>query len=175
MKNAVKQFGWSLCGVLLAFVALAPSAFAENDRTHPAESHENLFSVNPFGYVFEWYNVEYEHKLATNSTLGFTSSYWTPDRDRVLAGNAIFRFYPQGIAFKGFYMGGRAGAFQISDSDDDGTFFGAGIELGYTWLMGANQNWYLGLGGGVTRIFGGDLDGSTLIPQIRLINFGYSF
>jgi hypothetical protein len=49
------------------------------------------------------------------------------------------------------------------------------MEIEYTWLMGSQENWYLGLGAGVTRIFGGDLDGSTVIPQIRFVPFGYAF
>jgi len=170
-----KQFGLLLGTAMLTLVGAAPPAVAQETEPDVAASHRQLISANPFGYVFQWFNVEYEHKLRSNSTLGFTASYATPDDDSIGAGNAIFRFYPQGTAFRGLYLGGRTGAYYVNDSDDNGVFFGAGLEIGYTWLMGSQKNWYLGLGAGVTRIFGRDLDGSGVIPQIRFVNFGYSF
>jgi len=66
------------------------------------------------------------------------------------------------------------GAYYLNEGYDNGTFFGAGVELGYTWLMGANKNWYLGMGVGVTRLLGG-LSDSFTFPQVRLVNFGYAF
>ena len=158
---------------IVAVVSATPAAVAQ--VVHPAASHQQLISANPFGFVFEWSNVEYERRLGASTTFGFTGSYATPDRDSFGAANAIFRFYPQGVAFKGLYFGGRTGAYYVNDLDDDGVFFGAGLEIGYSWLMGKNKNWYLGMGAGVTRIFGGDLDGSAVIPQIRFVNFGYAF
>lgn len=158
-----------------SLVAGASSALAQETEGDPATGHENLVTANPFGFVFEWYNVELEHKLSANTSLGFTASYISPGHDSLATGNAIFRFYPQGTAFKGFYFGGRAGAYFVDDFPDNGTFFGTGLEIGYTWLMGANKNWYLGMGAGVTRIFGGEFDGSAVVPQVRFVNFGYAF
>lgn len=150
------------------------AAAAQQGDTDPAASHQQLVSSNPFGFVFEWYNVEYERKITPGTSLGFTASYATPSDERIGAGNAILRFYPQGTAFKGLYLGGRAGAYYVDDADDNGVFFGAGVEIGYTWLLGKRKNWYIGLGGGVTRVFGLS-GGDALIPQIRFVNFGYSF
>lgn len=163
------------CAVLFATLNTTPFAVAGDDTPIPADSHQQLLSANPFGPLFEWYNVEYERRLNPNTSVGFTASYVTPGNDSLGIANAIVRFYPQGTAFKGFYIGGRTGAYHVSDFDDDGFLFGAGLEIGYTWLMGSRKNWYLGVGAGFTRLFGGDLDGSAVIPQLRLINFGYSF
>lgn len=162
-----------LAGVLLAISATMVTAQEADKATELPQ--RNLITANPFGYVFEWYNVEYERAMSPRTTLGFTGSTASPGNDRLAAGNAIFRFYPQGKAFSGFYLGGRTGAYYIDSLDDNGVFFGAGLEIGYTWLMGSRKNWYLGLGAGVTRIFGGELDGSGVIPQVRLVNFGYAF
>jgi len=163
-----------LVATMLLALGRGSFAAAQEADTDPAASHEQLFSVNPFGYVFEWYNVEYERKIQPGTSLGFTASYATPSDERLGAANAILRFYPQGTAFKGFYVGGRTGAYYVNDIDDDGVFFGAGVEIGYTWLLGANKNWYIGMGGGVTRIFGAT-DGPSVIPQLKFVNFGYSF
>jgi hypothetical protein len=168
-----KRLGLLLGAAILTLVGATPSATAQETESNAATSHTNLITANPFGYVFQWFNVEYEHKLGADKTLGFTGSYATPDDDSLGAVNAIFRFYPQGTAFKGLYLGGRTGAYYVNDFEDNGTFFGAGLEIGYTWLMGSNKNWYLGLGAGVTRIFGAD--GSSVIPQVRFVNFGYAF
>ena len=148
---------------------------AQPADTNPALAHEQLISVNPFGYVFQWYNVEYERKFRSNATYGVTASYATPDDDSIGATNVIARLYPGGVAFSGLYIGGRMGAVYVNDFDDNGVFLGTGIEMGYTWLLGEDKNWYIGMGAGVTRIFGGDLDGSAVVPQVRFINFGYSF
>ena len=159
----------------VCLAAIATPITAQETEPSAADAHQHLITTNPFGPIFEWYNVEYERKIRHNTSVGFTASYITPGNDSLGTANAILRFYPQGTAFKGFYLGGRTGAYRVNDFDDDGTFFGAGLEIGYTWLMGRGQNWYLGVGAGFTRIFGGDLDGSAVIPQLRLINFGYSF
>jgi hypothetical protein len=166
-----RVFGFSI----LALAASATFARAQEADTAAVGQQQNLITANPFGYVFGWYNVEYEREVGSGKTLGFTASTASPGNDRVVAGNAIFRFYPQGNAFRGLYLGGRTGAYYVDELFDEGVFFGAGFEIGYTWLMGARKNWYLGLGAGVTRIFGGEVDGSGVIPQVRLVNFGYSF
>jgi hypothetical protein len=93
--------------------------------------------------------------------------------------NGFYRFYPQGAALSGFYIGGRLAYHRVDDDfddDDEGNAFGVGFDLGYTWLLGADRNFYIGLGIGATRLFGGDIDGDrVVIPSIRLINIGFAF
>jgi hypothetical protein len=175
MKNNFAQSAFLLGLALLFLEGAVPSAAAQSTKIDPAGSHQRLISMNPFGYVFEWYNIEYEQRVGSSTTLGFTGSFATPSNATFGGANALFRFYPQGMAFKGLYVGGRTGVYYLNDMNDNGTVFGAGLEIGYTWLMGARKNWYLGLGLGLTRIFGGDLDGSAVIPQARFVNFGYAF
>jgi hypothetical protein len=48
--------------------------------------------------------------------------------------------------------------------------------VGYNWLLGANRNFYIGMGIGAIRLFGGDLgDSSETIPTLRLLNIGWAF
>jgi hypothetical protein len=90
--------------------------------------------------------------------------------------NAFYRYYPQGAALTGFYFGGRAGGYSVSDSNEDNTVFGFGLEVGYNWLLGANRNFYIGLGIGAIRLVGADLeDASATIPTLRLLNIGWAF
>ena len=167
-----------------AMMTLAPVSFAQSrdvnestgtsDPSEPAHTHEQLVSANPLLILRDWPNMEYERCLSSHTTLGVAGSY-VDLGDRYGAASVFVRYYPQGRVFRGWYVGGRTGASFIHDLDDDGFFFGAGVEFGYTWLLGKKENVYLGLGGGITRIFGGDLDGVNLIPQLRLVHIGLTF
>ena len=76
----------------------------------------------------------------------------------------------------GFYRGGRLGVHRGTVHKDEGHTFGLGIDIGYAWLLGANQNFYIGLGIGATRFFGGDLkEDRVVLPSIRLLNIGFAF
>jgi hypothetical protein len=88
----------------------------------------------------------------------------------------LFRFYPQGAALSGLFVGGRAGVHRVSDDDESAIAFGTGFELGYNWLLGADRDFDISIGIGATRLFGADLEGdSVTIPQRRLVNIGYAF
>ena len=88
----------------------------------------------------------------------------------------FFRYYPQGAALTGFYVGGRTGYHRASDYDDSGSAFGLGIDIGYSWLLGESRSFYVGLGLGASRLFGNDLaDGSVTIPTLKLVNIGIAF
>jgi hypothetical protein len=93
----------------------------------------------------------------------------------------LVRYYPQGAALKGFFLGGRTGVYHVAHDDDridddQATFFGAGFELGYTWLMGRQQRIGVSLGAGANRLFGADLDGASLtLPTVRLVHVGIAF
>ncbi len=136
-----------------------------------------VISVNPFGVVFEWFNVEYERRLSPTATLGAAFSYLPggDGDDHYVSGNALLRYYPQGRALSGFFFGGRAGVYDVNDGGTDDLFFGAGFEVGYTWLLGVNDGFALSLGAGASRIFGATGDVPEAIPTIRLINVGLGF
>jgi len=53
------------------------------------------------------------------------------------------------------------------------TFGGLGFDLGYTWLLGAQERVGVSIAAGATRLFGSELDGATVtLPSIRLVNIG---
>jgi hypothetical protein len=137
-----------------------------------------VVSANPFGLMFGWFNVEFERALTPSSTWGASASWFSLDADAFdyVNANAIARYYPSGAALRGFYLGGRGGVYRVSDAAASAVFFGAGFELGYTWLLGAREHVGISLGAGATRLFGGELDGATLtIPTLRLVNVGIAF
>jgi hypothetical protein len=168
-----------LSAFMAAFVGVAAPVFAQGDLPVPVP-HNQLVSANPFGLIFGWFNAEYERQLTPATTWGLSGSMLDIGTFEYRNGNALLRYYPQGAALKGFFLGSRAGVYRVAHDDDsvdnDATFVGAGFELGYTWLMGREQRIGVSLGAGASRLFGSDLDGASLtIPTIRLVNVGIAF
>jgi hypothetical protein len=158
--------------------AIPAKAQAQEAGTRSPVPHDQAISANPFLILFEWFNMEYERKISPTSTLGVGGSRFSLEGgDESYTGlNGFFRYYPQGAALSGFSLGGRLGFHSVSDDDDEGNAFGLGVDIGYSWLLGSKRNFYIGLGIGATRLFGGDIEeGRVVIPSIRLVNLGFAF
>jgi len=163
-------------GLVAAAVLLAPLTAIAQDSPPVAVPHRQTVSTNPFGLMFEWFNAEYERTLTARTTWGVSASYLGLDGFDYANGNVVFRFYPQGSALQGFFVGSRTGVFRVSADDEAATLFGAGFEVGYNWLLGSDRNFDVSIGVGATRLFGGALAGApVVIPSIRLLNLGISF
>ena len=158
-----------LCGLLTVF--LAPGVGAQEPGTRVPVPHQQQITANPFGLIFGWFNAEYERKLSEDWSLGLGGSYLSLDDDDFGSANGVFRYYPQGAALTGFYIGPRVGVYRVNEfrreAENSG---GAGFELGYTWLLGANRNFSVSLGAGATKLFTGEV-----VPNIRLVNIGWAF
>ena len=96
----------------------------------------------------------------------------------------LLRWYPQQSALEGFYLGARAGAFGVrtytyesrSYREHTSVLPGAGVELGYNWLLGPRRNVSVGTGFGLNRIAAGHDSYSvpSVLPGLRL-NIGIAF
>lgn len=140
--------------------------------------HNQVLSANPFLLLGEWANVEFEREITPASTIGLAGSWvsFNEGDEAYKSLNGFYRYYPQGAALAGFYLGGRFGVHRVSDRYDEGHAFGLGIDVGYSWVMGAKRHFYLGLGIGATRLFGGDVEGGRVVlPSVRLLNVGVAF
>jgi hypothetical protein len=95
------------------------------------------------------------------------------------SGSLLLRWYPQGAALDGFYLGARTGAYRfVNYRDDSSVSPGVGLELGYAWLFGANRNVSVGLCVGLTRLFGSGANGydsPQILTNVRLANVGIAF
>jgi hypothetical protein len=159
----------------LVLVGVSP-AFAQEGTRTPVPHHQAL-SANPFGSMFGWFNADYERKINESNTWGASGSTLSVGGGvDYFNAQLAYRYYPQGAALTGFYIGGRGGLHSVDVDHESGRFFGLGFELGYNWLFGARRNVSLGMGAGATRLFGGALNGASLtIPTVRLVNVGIAF
>lgn len=139
---------------------------------------KNVISANPFGLLLEFFNGEYERVVSESSTAGVGGSYFTDEDVEYVNADAFFRFYPQGDPLNGWAFGGKAGVTSI---DEVGTYFGFGFDVNRSWLLGRNNNFYVGVGFGLKRLLGvSDEDDPTgdllkFIPTIRIVNVGFAF
>lgn len=160
------------CGVLLALgCGTVASAQAQDGNASP---YQQVVSANPFGLLLNLFNSEYERIVTASSTAGLGgSAYFGADDDYVNA-DGFWRYYPQGDPLNGWAFGVKVG---ITIVGDEGTFFGAGFDVNHSWVLGKNDNFYVGVGVGLKRIYVSD-DASfdlNYIPTIRIVNIGYVF
>lgn len=165
--------------VLFSTLLLSSSAFAQDGTRTPVE-HKQMLTVNPILVVFGWFNAEYERKINETTTWAVSGSMLDIDELNYRSIKAHVRYYPQGAALTGFFLGAKAGFQHVSeDYDDDnnsGQFGTFGVDVGYNWLLGKDRKFAVSLGAGAERLFGGDLEGvSFTLPTIRVINIGIAF
>ena len=132
--------------------------------------------------LLDFFNAEYERKVSDSTTAGVGGSFYTASGDDYVNADLFFRFYPAGTPLEGFAFGIKTGITRLTESCEffcdgrnRGSIFGVGFDTNYSWLLGKNDNFYIGAGFGIKRLYGGDLHGLKYIPTIRIINVGVAF
>lgn len=183
--------------VVITALCSAP-AHAQTAAPPTSSTPSQTISLNPFGLLLEWYNLEFERKVSPGVTIGASAAslhdeFWDFD--------LLARFYPQGDALSGFYLGARGGVVGLEvtryefQSPPPGTPPGRGLptyptftretsvipafglEVGYNWLLGTKKNVAIGLGFGLSRLLD-DPDGEyymPVVPHWRVVNVGIAF
>jgi hypothetical protein len=160
-----------------ALVVLVAAALGFG-AARPAEAQQqrnNVISANPFGLLIELFNAEYERVVSESSTAGIGGSMYNREDQDYINADVFFRFYPQGTPPEGWAFGVKAGLTNVPDS---GTYFGFGFDANRSWLLGVNNNFYVGVGFGLKRLLGVSDDESfdvRFVPTIRLVNVGIAF
>ena len=167
---------------MVSLVLLANPAWGQSART--SVEHQQAVTANPFLSVAGWFNAEYERKIGPTTTWGLSGSLAEYEDFQYRSAKFLFRYYPQEAALSRLFVGGRTGVYSLHDQEGDGlrgtedskSFFAVGVELGYTWLLGSERHFAVSIGGGMSRLFGGDLeDAQLMIPTVRLVNIGVAF
>jgi hypothetical protein len=162
-------------GVVCALVASSPALHGQADPAGPGL--QQAISANPFGLLFELFNAEYERVVSESSTAGFGGSFISRDSETYLNADVFWRFYMTGVPLDGWAFGAKAG---LTNVPDQGTYFGFGFDFNRSWLLGKNDNFYLGIGFGLKRLLGvgddpEDDDLLRFIPTFRIVNVGIAF
>ena len=177
-------------------VSLAILIFVSSGLPLAAQQREdfqprNVISANPFGIMLGFFNAEYERVISRTSTIGFGGSTIESDSccdemesdfpketQRYVNFDVFWRFYPGSDRTRmyrapvGWAFGMKAGITAVGG----GTYFGYGFDLNRSWVLGPNDDFYVGLGFGLKRLVGDTQDVDlTLIPTLRLANIGFIF
>jgi hypothetical protein len=175
-----------VCISALGLGVVSSASAQEVVEVRPRE-YQNVISANPFGLLLEFFNAEYERKVGQTTSAGIGGSFFSDSEDdddfRYINGDVFFRYYPQGEVFNGWAFGAKVGLTSVrenlawADSRDAGTFFGFGFDVNRSWLLGANDNFYVGLGLGLKRLFGtsGEAFDLQYVPTFRIVNVGFAF
>jgi len=187
--------------VVIAACSSSP-ALAQAPEPPTSSTRNQTVSVNPFFMLFEWYSAEFERKVSPGVSIGLSAA--TLD-DAFWDAEVFARFYPQGNALNGFYLGARGGVvgievtrytYQPYQPPPPGTPPGRGVpnypiatretrsipafglEAGYNWLLGSRKNIAIGVGFGLSRLLdddNGDYFMPPVVPHFRLVNVGVAF
>ena len=155
--------------VVLGLLGAVP-AMTQAQQAIPAT--QRAISANPFGFLLEWFNGEYEHKVSESTTVGVGGSFFLTDDGDYLNGDLLYRFYPSGKPFEGWALGVKVGVTEVAD---EGTAFGFGFDTHWSWLLGRNDNFYVAVGVGLKRLVGTNDVSMEYVPTIRIINVGLAF
>ena len=175
-RLAVRSLVWCAPVALALLFVGAPARLT----AQAAPRYEQVFSANPFLLILLWFNAEYERTVSESSTLGVGGGYLSVEDDvteqdeEYMNADLFWRFYPGARPFDGWAFGTKIGLTRIPE---EGTFFGFGFDINRSWLLGANDNFYVGVGFGLKRLVGaGDRDLELeVIPTVRLVNIGWAF
>ena len=178
-------------------VALAILIFGLSGLPLTAQQREefqprNVISANPFGLLFELFNAEYERVISRTSTIGFGGSTIANEREtygadepesrvethRYVNFDVFWRFYPGSNRTRTYNapVGWAFGAKMGITAVDGGTYFGYGFDANRSFVLGPDDNFYVGLGFGLKRLIGAPQDELfEFIPTIRIANVGFIF
>lgn len=178
-----------LLSVALVFAALLTTSLHAQTVDVPIQS--NVLSINPFGFLFSWYNIEYEHAFSSTASWAASAGHISlgddDDESSYTSAELKLRYYPSAEAPSKFSAGIAFGYSRVTDEDkpevgevveNEYDALSIGFDLGYSWLLGRTRQFFIGTGIGAKRLFllgEEDEDDETFgYPTLRL-SIGYAF
>jgi hypothetical protein len=106
-------------------------------------------------------------------------SFLSSSDDDYFNADVFYRYYPSGRSLEGWAFGIKLGVTKVTDF---GSYLGLGFDINHSWLMGRNDNFYVGLGFGLKRLYGTPGEDEDpfddvlkIIPTFRIVNVGFAF
>jgi hypothetical protein len=167
-------FRCTLLPAILAILITSPSVV--NAQSGGAQQ---VISANPFGLLLGVFNAEYERKVSQSSTIGLGGSILDDSESEYYNADVFYRFYPSAQPLDGWAFGVKVGVTRVTDF---GSYIGLGFDVNRSWLLGQRDNFSVGLGFGLKRLYGtpgvdedpfGDV--LKIIPTFRVVNIGFVF
>jgi hypothetical protein len=174
-----------------ALLLLAAPALAA--AQNPVAPRQSVVSVNPLAIILGLYGAEYERRMGRTTSLGVLGSHWSTDTESTFGHSDVSytsfelkgRIYPNARIFQGFSFAAASGLVLLREEiwafgesqRTSATAVSIGFELGYSWLLGEQNNFYVGTGIGAKRlgvVSGEVVDASLAYPTVRL-SVGYAF
>ena len=202
MKKTMVKLKSASFVVAMVILIFGFSELPLNAQQSTESAKQSVVSANPFGLLFQLFNAEYERVISETSTIGFggstlrienerypeppiigTDEFGYPiydwlnepdpitETDRYINFDVFWRFYPSGNPLVGWAFGVKLGVTSVNDE----THLGYGFDLNRSWLLGPEENFYVGLGFGLKRLIGAPDDLIPVIPTIRIANVGFVF
>ena len=177
-----------LSTVALLLCLPAISALAQSsDAVSAGVKRSNVVSANPIGFLFQWYNGEFEHAVSPTVSLAVATSIFTSDvlsdsGNNYYIADVIARYYPAARASRGFSVGVTFGMAAVNEKDKCTEFSCAdqtnsaatvGVRGDYVWILGRRQHFVVATGIGARRVVGGDISNNAL--PIGRISLGYAW
>jgi hypothetical protein len=175
----------------LALLATVVAATTVAAQTIDVPVQSNVISINPFGFLFEWYSVEYEHAFSSTATWSVGAGHIdmgdVNDQTKYTSADLRLRYYPAAEAPSKFSAGIAFGYSRVSDEDratdgvvikDEFDALSVGIDLGYSWLLGRTRQFFIGTGIGAKRLFplGERNDDNETFGHLTVrLSIGYAF
>lgn len=174
-------------------IAALVLCFAAPVRAQEIARPFQFVSTNPIGFVLGVFSADYERQIQPQATAAISGSTFGIGAVNFYSLTGKYRYFVNGIPFDGFSVAGTAGLAGASisgyDPDDcrdfdecgggrESAFFPtAGLELGYTWVLGANKRIIVQPTIGAKRMFVPGLGSQTFSAAIPTggINIGYAF
>ena len=189
------KVGFASFAVAVVILIFGFSELPLNAQQSTESGKQHVFSANPFGLILEFFNAEYERVISPTTTIGFGGSTFKDDSwtnepeprvetDQYVNFDVFWRFYPGSNRTRTYNapVGWAFGAKMGITAVDGGTYFGYGFDLNRSFVLGPDDNFYVGLGFGLKRLLGAPQDeageptlGLSLIPTIRIANVGFIF
>jgi hypothetical protein len=131
-------------------------------------------TVNPIGWMFDFYNIEYEGKLKDGVTAGAGGSMRTWPTGTRWNGDVFVRYYLTGREFTGLSLGAKVGPTRQSTGS---TYLGVGFDVNQT--VPITDHIVVSSGVGVKRLIGADANPQWLSDDRRVVtarlNLGIRF